>query len=148
MQCQRKGCGNGAGVHLPEGWVCHKHAVGIADALARALVLDRDANVCQACGDKNRGCQWAHVLARRVAPFLRWDPDNALALCAACHGDFTLHPARFRLWLERNRPGLREALQARDRRAQYAPVRPGIEETVAELRGMLGWAPLSEGGSG
>ena len=147
MQCERFRCTKPATVRLPEGQVCEPHATLIADALARAVVLDRDANTCQSCGDKDRGCQWAHVLARRVAPFIRHDPDNALALCATCHGDFTRHPARFAEWIDRARPGLRDSLRDRDRRAQYAPVRPGIEATVAELRGMLGW-PMAEGGTG
>jgi hypothetical protein len=107
-----------------------------ADDLARRVVLDRDGNVCQRCGDKRSGCQWAHVLARRVAPYLRHDPDNALALCAACHGEFTLHPAAFGDWLAADRPGLVPMLREREAVLE----RRGwtdLDATVAGLRAML-----------
>jgi hypothetical protein len=130
-------CPEPATVALPEGGYCHDHARALADSLARAVVLDRDDNVCQACGDKRSGCQWAHILARRVAPALVHEPDNALALCASCHGDFTLHPARFEAWLDRERPGLRERLRRDQGAAERSPLRVTLDVRIASLRSML-----------
>jgi 5-methylcytosine-specific restriction endonuclease McrA len=140
----RTDCRAAARTRLPEGWYCNAHAQKLADRLAHDLVLDRDANVCQRCGDKSRGCQWAHVLARRVAPYLRLDPDNALALCAACHGEFTLHPTRFGEWLDAERPGLRLRLQERERVMERRAVVPGLAQQIADLRDMLGIGPPAQ----
>jgi hypothetical protein len=132
------GCRDRGTVDLPEGSYCHRHADRLADALARAVVKDRDGNICRRCGDKRVPTEWAHVLARRVAPFLRWDPDNAVALCSACHGEFTLHPDRWWDWLGDEAPGLVGELRRREARAEHAQFRPGVDAVIADLRLMLG----------
>jgi 5-methylcytosine-specific restriction endonuclease McrA len=54
------------------------------DAAARQEVFERDGHVCVRCRDTKRGIQWAHIFSRRHKN-LRWEPDNALTLCAGCH---------------------------------------------------------------
>lgn len=68
------------------------------DMLARHLVMLRaNASVienkkgspsyhgkCQWCQNK-RWLQWSHIHPRGKYPWLRWDPDNAVALCSGCH---------------------------------------------------------------
>ena len=68
------------------------------DDLARTVVMLRAGAVlaetaggalswwggCAWCRLK-RWLQWAHIHSRGACPPLRWDPDNALALCAGCH---------------------------------------------------------------
>lgn len=39
---------------------------------------------CQWCGVR-RKLQWSHIHSRGAAPHMRWDPDNATAMCAHCH---------------------------------------------------------------
>ena len=135
VSCLR--CPDPSTVDLPEGGYCRSHALALAEALCRAVVLDRDENVCQRCGDKRSGCQRAHVLGRRVAPALRIEPDGALALCAACHGEMTLHPARWTLWLDEHRPGLLDRLRREQALAERRPVRVGLDVRIEVLRSML-----------
>jgi hypothetical protein len=135
VSCLR--CSQPGTVSLPEGDYCRSHALDLGAALCRAVVLDRDENVCQSCGDKRSGCQWAHVLGRNVAPALKLEPDAALALCASCHGEFTLHPARWRDWLDRERPGLRARLQREQALAERSPLRVPLDARIRALRSML-----------
>jgi len=139
--CAAPRCKHRASVRVEGGDLCVPHADRLGDDLARAVVLDRDGNRCQRCGDLRVPAEWAHVLARRVAPFLRRDPDNALALCSLCHRRFTARPNEFRDWLDRERPGLREDLLARELRAERSPFAPEIADVIASLREMLGYAP-------
>jgi thymidylate synthase (FAD) len=52
------------------------------------VVLDRDGYACRRCGSGKRGARGLH--AHHIAPWagneaLRFDPDNAVTLCRACH---------------------------------------------------------------
>ena len=70
-----------------------------ADALFSKLIRERDQR-CRAAGYK-LGCstllQCAHVVSRRYRS-VRWDGDNAVALCAAHHVWFTHHPLEWEDW--------------------------------------------------
>lgn len=75
---------------------CPKHA---ADVLFSRSI--RDQAHCSAAGDTkvacNGGLQCAHVRSRRYTN-IRWDKDNAMALCAAHHVYFTHHPLEWEYW--------------------------------------------------
>lgn len=60
------------------------------DALAREVVFVRDHTKCRRCGKSPPSIQlqWAHIYSRRYLS-VRWDPRNALSLCAGCH--FWIH---------------------------------------------------------
>ena len=60
------------------------------DKMAREIVFARDRMRCRRCGKRppEIQLQWAHIYSRRYL-CLRWDPGNALALCAGCH--FWIH---------------------------------------------------------
>lgn len=53
------------------------------DRLAREVVMRRDGYKCRMCG-ATQHLQWCHIYSRRYQS-LRWDPDNALTLCAGDH---------------------------------------------------------------
>lgn len=137
MRCDAPGCSEEATVRLPERAICRAHAVGIADRLARRVVVERDGGRCRRCGREDDGVQWAHILGRRVAPALRYDPANALSLCWSCHGYFTAHPARFSEWLEEELPGRRADLVLRQAEAERSGVSRPLDATIAWLRAEL-----------
>lgn len=60
-----------------------------ADRLFSRMIRERDA-ACQSCGSRD-GLQCAHVFSRRYLK-VRWNPDNAMALCSGCHVSFTHNP--------------------------------------------------------
>jgi hypothetical protein len=89
--------------------LCKTHARKTADDLMSAYIRSRD-RTCRRCGVSDR-LQHAHLISRG-ARFIRYEPENGIALCAGCHYYFTLGPARWNVWLEENMPG-RLALLAR-----------------------------------
>src|SRR5579872_5782654 len=62
----------------------NRRMVALLDADARKVVFERDGGVCVRCGDRSRAVQWCHIFSRRHKA-LRWEPDNALSMCAGCH---------------------------------------------------------------
>jgi hypothetical protein len=91
------------------------------DAAFSDMVRSRAGYTCERCGKfygpKNAGLHCAHIYSRRIKK-TRHDPDNAVALCYACHR-FWAHsePLEFALWV-RNKLGKRkyEALMVRAKR--------------------------------
>jgi hypothetical protein len=92
---------------------CKTHAKDVADRYVGLFVKERDRWTCQ-----NHQCQathhtaqiqWAHIISRG-APYIRYDPENSIALCARCHQAFTVAPARWDIFLARRYPGLRDKL--------------------------------------
>lgn len=72
------------------------------DADARRRVFQRD-EVCQRCHVHERAIQWAHMITRRNLS-LRWEVDNALALCGGCHLWFDGNPLLSADWFQKNWP--------------------------------------------
>ena len=68
------------------------HMIKALDAAARQIVFERDGHRCVRCNSPDRDVQWAHILSRRHL-CTRWNPDNALALCAGCHMFWHNEPA-------------------------------------------------------
>jgi hypothetical protein len=60
-------------------------------------IRQRDG-ACRCCGSTEDG-QCAHIYGRATKA-TRWDPDNAVRLCATCHGRFTGEPVEWGLWCD------------------------------------------------
>jgi hypothetical protein len=73
-----------------------KITIKVLDKLAGALCRSRGK--CQAAGSRKGDCkgpiQWCHIVSRRYLS-TRWDMDNCLAMCAACHMFYTYHPVEW-----------------------------------------------------
>lgn len=54
--------------------------------------------VCMKC-QQGKPLQWAHIISRRIHA-TRWDPDNAVAICAGCHYAAHQHPLDFAAWVK------------------------------------------------
>lgn len=73
-----------------------------ADAMFSRYIRDRDEG-CRAAGT-NSGptcsgyLQCAHIISRRYRA-VRWDEDNAVALCAAHHMFWTHRPLEWVVWV-------------------------------------------------
>ena len=91
--------------------------------------LVRSKGVCVNCGS-TKAIQCAHGFSRRYRA-LRWDFDNAFALCAKCHLFFTYHPLEWDEFL-RNRwtPEQYEGLRLR----ALVGKRPDLKALLASLQ--------------
>lgn len=103
-------------------------AKSTADRLFSALVRRR-AGHCEACGSTS-SLQCAHIWSRRYVR-IRWDPDNAVCLCARCHLRYTDRPIDFAAWVQTVRTA--EQLE-RLRHAVIAGPRPDLADVIAQLR--------------
>jgi 5-methylcytosine-specific restriction endonuclease McrA len=77
--------------------LCKTHAKIRADQLFSVYVRVRDG-MCQAEGEHQGGLQCAHLIPRRYLA-VRWDPKNAVALCAGHHTFFTHRPLEWEGWV-------------------------------------------------
>lgn len=111
--------------------LCGKHAIDEADRLCSLYVRKRD-KVCQMCGVEPAE-QWCHIFGRSYWA-LRWNPENAVGGCKACHLRYTYKPLEWEDWAIA-RLG-EETWQAMRMRA----VRGGMPDTgivISELRLLL-----------
>ena len=53
------------------------------DEVCADIVKERDGHKCRRCG--GAPVYWAHIIRRSRSKAVRWNPDNALALCRSCH---------------------------------------------------------------
>lgn len=82
------------------------------DKHCRAIVFERDQNICQRCG-RTEGefhldgfpviLQWSHVKGRRFHG-LRWEPDNSKILCSKCHAWWGNNPVLAMDWFIKKFP--------------------------------------------
>jgi 5-methylcytosine-specific restriction endonuclease McrA len=42
--------------------------------------------ICEKCGRQTEGVELHHIVGRRVAPELKYDFANLIAICGQCHG--------------------------------------------------------------
>lgn len=77
--------------------LCKTHATSKADKLVGNFVKGRDRG-CVAAGKHAGPLQWAHVVSRRYRA-VRWDPTNAVTLCAGHHMYFTPRPLEWDAWV-------------------------------------------------
>lgn len=83
-----------------------------ADAWVKAIVFQRQGTGCLKC-EKLKPLQAAHILAKGSHPSIRYDLDNVIGLCLACH-IFWSHrdPVGFVDWIEAKFPGRIDRLRA------------------------------------
>mgnify|MGYP001558060187 CR=1 FL=1 len=66
-----------------------KAAVRRLDAEFRKLIMQRDGWTCQKCGkaypEGSRGIQVSHFYTKGQHEWMRYDPDDACAMCFRCH---------------------------------------------------------------
>lgn len=70
------------------------------DTVFSNLVRARAGWTCQRCGKMptRQGLDCSHVFGRRKNS-VRWDFDNAFALCTGCHREFTSQPHEHHAWV-------------------------------------------------
>jgi 5-methylcytosine-specific restriction endonuclease McrA len=100
------------------------------DLAARMEVFERDGHVCVRCRDPKRAIQWAHIFSRRHKN-LRWEPDNALTLCAGCHMWWHQYPLLSVEWFKKAFPERYEAILA----IFNAGVKVRVQDRYASLKG-------------
>ena len=116
------------------------------DCLARELTMRRvgavrlDGNTgpwygtCERCG-KRTFLQWCHFNSRRFLS-LRWDGDNACALCSGCHFAWSHHrPGEFTEWMKQ-RLGMKRYNRLRlilktSRRPDYEAIRLALAKELS-----------------
>lgn len=73
-----------------------------ADKHFSDCIRHRAGYQCEHCGKGFsglvQGFECCHIFGR-ANKSTRWDTDNAVALCSACHRRFTEHPLDFHHWL-------------------------------------------------
>jgi len=73
----------------------------LLDVAWSAKVKERDGNMCQKCGSKDKQLNSHHIFSRSHKS-TRWDIDNGITLCAGCHtlGNGSAHkdPSVFQDW--------------------------------------------------
>ncbi|MFA5635816.1 MAG: HNH endonuclease [Anaerovoracaceae bacterium] len=92
-------------------------AMKTADSLFSHLIRDRDHHQCVSCGAGAEILECAHILTRSYKT-IRYDADNAVTLCHACHQYFTDHPAKWAAWVDDRFPGRRQALREKARNTE------------------------------
>lgn len=110
---------------------CNTHALVRADQAVGAFVKARDGR-CLACGTKN-DLEWAHIISRG-ARYIRWDPENSVALCRGCHFRFTRAPARWAVWVEEFEAGLLSKLAQREAAGQRSGESIDVADVIVRFR--------------
>ena len=103
-----------------------------ADREFSLYIRGRD-KACYDCGEPNL-LQCAHIISRRYHA-IRWDPDNALALCRGCHMFYTHHPLEWEAVVEGWFPGRLASLRKLALAAHPKPDYDVILAGLKELRG-------------
>ena len=79
----------------------------------------RSAGCCFRCQSKEY-LQCAHIVSRRYLQ-VRWDVNNSICLCRACHHWAHMHPVEWEAWLERTF-GKRYIKRLKDKALKYNKV--------------------------
>ena len=104
----------------------------LADRVVGDWVRDRDGHACQLCHIQGR-MDWAHIHGRG-APYIRYDPDNSLALCRTHHDFFGANPDDFKHWIELRRPGMWDELLRREAAGERSGHKVDLDEVVRLFR--------------
>ena len=93
---QRKGCTVHACKRRPARLgLCNTHLLRRADEAFSRYVRQRDGR-CVVCKSTAR-LQCAHIISRRYRG-TRWNPANAVCLCASCHVYYEHRPLEWQEW--------------------------------------------------
>jgi len=82
------------------------------DEVTAKIVKRRDLNRCQYCGRISKYLDWAHIYTRGDKR-LRWDLNNAVALCRPHHSKLDLSPREKKAWFRDKFPDRAAYLDAR-----------------------------------
>lgn len=126
-------CANGRCNYPPRffQW-CAKHAKKEADRLFSKMIRARDGR-CRMCrSEYNLDC--AHIFSRGYFA-VRWEPENAVALCSGHHKEYTHKPLEWEDWVrEWMGNEAYDALRLRARRGGMPDLGLVITELRAELK--------------
>jgi 5-methylcytosine-specific restriction endonuclease McrA len=125
--CSIRGCDT-APRYFP---YCGKHARKEADRLFSLYIRARDRG-CRMCTDRTN-LQCAHLISRRYFA-VRWEPENAVALCVGHHKQFTEDPLGWDDWCEGH---LGSVGWTRLKLLARMGGMPDLAYVIAELRAML-----------
>lgn len=103
------------------------------DLIVKELVHERDGQMCLRCKKTRENCvlQAAHVDGKGKYVRLRFEPDNILSLCYACHMHWAhKQPREFTDWFRENWPERNERLDSLKRNAEKV----NLKELLAELK--------------
>ncbi len=127
----------------------HASLVKQLDELARAICMAKHGafrvdegrswhGACAKCG-LVKPLQWCHFTSRRIHS-LRWEPDNAVCLCAGCHYGFAHHqPGEFVDWMLRRIGETRMARLSLILKTKRAPDKAALRVAL-----QLEWAELQK----
>ena len=106
--CRYPGCTTRPTIDVAddEAW-CRKHAHWEADRSQRIYVMERDGRECQRCHAPAH--DRAHLLPRGNR-YVKYEPENAVALCRPCHVIVDGSPALRTAWVMDRWPGRLERL--------------------------------------
>lgn len=72
------------------------------DTVFAEFIKNRDGYTCQKCLSKSKQMNCAHFYSRSIKA-LRWEPLNAVCLCAGCHINFAhKEPYEFYEWYKKH----------------------------------------------
>lgn len=91
----------------------------------------RSQGYCEICGDRYH-LECAHII-RRGHEGVRWDTDNAVCLCAACHQRYTDSDHAWKAWVARTRG---ETFWAMLLERHHTDPRPDLHGTRWRLRAL------------
>lgn len=102
------------------------------DLAVKVLIHERDGNACLRCKRSDVVLQAAHVHSKGTYQRLRFEPDNLLTLCYACHIHWAhKEPLEFADWFRANWPERADKLHSLK---QNAP-KLDLKELYEELSG-------------
>ena len=78
------------------------------DKKAREVIRLRDEGVCQWCR-RNKGTD-VHHIRRRKYYTTRWELNNLILLCRACHSEVENNPISFGIWFVKRYPQRQEII--------------------------------------
>lgn len=98
------------------------------DEIFSLYIRLRAKGYCERCGAYKgvKGLQCSHFIGR-ARRSVRWDEDNAAALCFACHIYFTSQPFEHTEWFTKRLGDKLELLRGRERQIWPKPDRKLLE---------------------
>lgn len=108
-----------------------KYLKNKADRLFSEYIRNRDRKCCK-CGSSTKQLQCAHIIGRRNLR-LRYDPQNALTLCAGCHFWWHENPFDSTEWYKETYPNDWDYLS----KARNEVEKPDYQEIIRGLQELL-----------
>ena len=110
------------------------------DKKARECVRLRDEWMCQWCR-RNKGTDVHHVRIRKYYT-TRWELNNLIFLCSACHSEVENNPNSFAIWFVKRYPARQKVIDFKSRQkvetwrdSDLKKIEDYLDEKVVELKG-------------